>query len=125
MVGITFSTSVVHRIKITCAGGSSNVFNSALKEFDESMCISSIIYTLYLDIVGRKDVFSKVSLICSTRVLDAASISIISGFDPLTIDLHTSHSPHGSSPFGFKQLIAFAKTLAIVVLPTPLGPLKR
>ena len=38
--------------------------------------------------------------------------------------LHTAHSLQGSPSWGFKQLIALANTLAILVLPVPLGPLK-
>ena len=34
------------------------------------------------------------------------------------------HSLQGSPSWGFKQLIALANTLAILVLPVPLGPLK-
>ena len=39
-------SSVVARIKTTCAGGSSSVFNKALNDAAESMCTSSIIKTL-------------------------------------------------------------------------------
>ena len=37
----------VARMKMTCAGGSSSVFSSALKAAVDSMCTSSMIYTLY------------------------------------------------------------------------------
>ena len=43
----TFWISVVARMKMTCAGGSSSVFSSALKAAVDSMCTSSMIYTLY------------------------------------------------------------------------------
>ena len=46
MVAGTFWISVVARIKMTWAGGSSNVFNRALKAAVESMCTSSMMYTL-------------------------------------------------------------------------------
>ena len=43
---------------------------------------------------------------------------------PSKIFLQTSHSLHGSPSFGFKQLIALANTLAALVFPVPLVPLK-
>ena len=47
MVGMILCFSVVARIKIACFGGSSNVFKKALNAAEESMCTSSMIYTLY------------------------------------------------------------------------------
>ena len=44
--------SVVARINITYSGGSSSVFKRALKAAEESICASSIMYTLYLPLVG-------------------------------------------------------------------------
>jgi len=38
----SFPSSVVHKIKIACLGGSSNVFKRALKASGVSMCASSI-----------------------------------------------------------------------------------
>ncbi len=43
MVAGSFCSSVVARMKMTCAGGSSSVLSSALKALAESMCTSSII----------------------------------------------------------------------------------
>ncbi len=40
-VSITFSSSVVAKRNLTCGGGSSSVFSSALKAGFESMCTSS------------------------------------------------------------------------------------
>ena len=46
MVAGTFWISVVAKIKITWAGGSSRVLSSALKAAVDSMCTSSMMYTL-------------------------------------------------------------------------------
>ena len=61
-------------------------------------------------------------LISSTPLFDAASISIISGFSVKF--LQNSQFSHGDPSTGFMQLIAFANTLAVLVLPVPLGPEK-
>ena len=68
-----------------------------------------------------------ISLIFSTPVFDAASISIISRALPSVICLHSSHLPQGfivgsSNAWQFKD---FANMRALDVLPVPLGPLKR
>ena len=66
------------------------------------------------------------SLISSTPVLLAASISSTSRWFESVIDLQLSHkfsSQIFSNPF--LQFKDFAKILAIVVLPTPLIPVKR
>jgi hypothetical protein len=42
IVGRTFCTSVVANTNLTCAGGSSRVFRSALKADADSMCTSSM-----------------------------------------------------------------------------------
>ncbi len=42
----TLRTSVVAKMKIACGGGSSRVFRRPLKAFSESMCTSSMMYTL-------------------------------------------------------------------------------
>ena len=46
MVAGTFWISVVARMKMTWAGGSSSVFSNALKAAVDSMCTSSMMYTL-------------------------------------------------------------------------------
>ena len=46
MVAGTFWISVVARMKMTWAGGSSRVFSRALKAAVESICTSSMMYTL-------------------------------------------------------------------------------
>ncbi len=48
IVAGTFCVSVVAKINITYAGGSSIVLSNALKALVESICTSSIIYILYL-----------------------------------------------------------------------------
>src|SRR5690554_2496707 len=108
----------------TYFGGSSNVFKSALNAAVVSIWTSSIIYTLYLPILGAYFTLSLKSLISSTPVLDAASISIISGTSPLSIPKQTSHWPHGSLTGAYKQLSVLATILATDVFPVPLGPEK-
>jgi hypothetical protein len=88
------------------------------------MCTSSIIYTLYLHNVGTRFILLFKSLISSTPLLEAASISIISFTFSFLICLQMVHSPQGKPSFGFKQLIALANILAILVFPVPLGPLR-
>ena len=82
-----------------------------------------MIYTLYFKLDGNNLTLFLISLISSTPLLLAASISIIS-ISSSKLLLHTSHSPHISPSMGFKQLTAFEKILAILVFPVPLGPLK-
>ena len=48
----TFWISVVAKMKMTWEGGSSMILSSALKALLESMCTSSMIYTLYLQFAG-------------------------------------------------------------------------
>jgi hypothetical protein len=59
----------------------------------------------------------------STELFEAASSSIMLNDWPLLNEVQDSQLLHGSvfSPM-FKQLIVFAKILAQVVFPTPLGP---
>ena len=47
-MGSSLWTSVVAKIKMTWAGGSSRVFSRALKAEGESMGTSSMMYTRYL-----------------------------------------------------------------------------
>ena len=58
---------------------------------------------------------------------DAASISIKSMNDPESIEVQLEQIPSGSKEpgTGFKQFIAFARTLAVEVFPVPLGPQNR
>ena len=65
------------------------------------------------------------SLILSTQVWEAASISMISMVVPLLIARQFSHSLQGLPSVVVRQLIAFAKSLALDVFPVPLGQKKR
>ncbi len=95
--------SVVAKIKITCAGGSSKVLRRALNAAFESMWASSNMYTLYLDPKVEVWVASIIRRISSTLLLLAASSSKISSeVEP----------------------ISFANILAAVVLPVPRSPEK-
>ena len=77
MVGRILCFSVVARMKMTCAGGSSSVFKKALKAAVESMCTSSMMKTLYLPTCGGMRVCSISVLMCSTELFEAASSSKI------------------------------------------------
>ena len=125
IVAGNFCGSVVAKINLTCSGGSSNVFNNALKAPVDNIWTSSIIYTLYFAFVGKKFTSSRILLISSTLLLDAASISTISVNEPFIAPLQISHSLQGSPSWGFKQFIALAKILAADVFPVPLPPLNK
>lgn len=73
----------------------------------------------------QKFTSSRIALISSTLLLEAASISTISVSDPSKAALHILHSLHGSPSFGFKQFTALARTFAEEVFPHPLQPVKR
>ena len=126
MVGNTLCFSVVAKIKIAYEGGSSNVFSSALNAPCDSMCTSSMIYTLYLPICGGIRTWSINERISSTELFDAASNSWILNERCSLNATHDSHALHASfSAVGVKQLMVFAKIRAHVVLPTPRGPQNR
>ena len=61
----------------------------------------------------------------STPVFDAASTSITSIKRPASISLQLEHSLHGLEETPLSQLSDLAKSLANVVLPTPLVPVNR
>ena len=98
---------------------------AALKAPVESICTSSIIYTLYFATVGKKFTSSLIALTSSTLLFDAASISTMSVNEPSNAALHISHSLQGSPSLGFKQFTALAKILAADVFPVPLPPLNK
>ncbi len=127
MVAGTLCFSVVAKINTTWAGGSSMVFNNALKELAESMCTSSKINTLKR---SREEAKATVSIMASrtfsTCVLLAASNSSTSKSALWAISRHCGHLPQGCSvgplPVWPVQLSALAKIRAVVVLPHPRGP---
>ena len=53
MVAGTLCSSVVARINIRCAGGSSRIFSRALNAALESMCTSSTMYTRFFTLAGE------------------------------------------------------------------------
>ena len=112
MVGIILCFSVVAKMKIACAGGSSNVFKNALNALEESMCTSSITYTLYFPTCGGMRTVSTMLRMSSTLLFEAASNSKM---------VNANSSGVASSML----LMAFAKILAQEVLPTPRDPVKR
>src|SRR5215467_13178977 len=61
----------------------------------------------------------------STPVLEAASISITSTGAPETKSWHDGHALHASGPVRCVHASALARSRAVVVLPTPRGPVKR
>ena len=108
-----------------CGGGSSKVFNSALKLAVESMCTSSIRYTLKRPRAGMYWALSSSSRVASTPVRDAASTSMRSTKRPAVISTQAPHSPHGVELTPCSQFRQLAKARANVVLPTPRVPVKR
>ena len=77
MVGSILCFSVVAKMKITCAGGSSNVLRKALKAAVESIWTSSITYIFFFNDIGWYPAWSIItSRTLSTHVFEAASISI-------------------------------------------------
>ena len=106
---------------MTWGGGSSIVLSRALKAEVDSMCTSSMMYTLYWQTVGRKAVSSRRSRMSSTLLLEAASISETSRTVPSSMPRQTSQTPQGSGLEWSRQLMALAKILAQVVLPVPRG----
>ena len=121
----TLCGSVVAMMNITCSGGSSRVFRSALNAPCDNMCTSSMIYILYFELNGARAVFSFSPRMLSTPLLEAPSISITSRLSPAAISLQLWHSPHGSNSLRPVQLRALAKILAAEVFPHPLDPEKR
>jgi len=121
VIGI-LCASVVAKIKITYSGGSSNVFNKALNAPVESICTSSIIYTLYFPCAGEYCTSSTISLILSTPLFDAASISITFMDVCSLIALQVPQVLQGLPSMGCSQFTALANILAMVVLPVPLVP---
>src|SRR5690606_27881816 len=89
-------------------------------------CASSRIHTLLPPRRLASPTRSLRSRTSSTELLEAASSSATSGCEPPCTNRHDSHTPHGR-PAGSasSQLTAIASSLAVVVLPTPLGPEKR
>src|SRR5437773_2347645 len=112
-------------MNFTCGGGSSRVFKSALKECDESMWTSSMMKTLKRLLSGRCATVSIRSRILSTWVCEAPSISRTSKAEPSPISLQFEQALHGSGVGPRSQLSALASSRAVVVLPTPRGPVKR
>ena len=64
-------------------------------------------------------------LISSILLFEAPSISIMSKVWEFANDKHISHSLHGSPFTGLRQLSAFASIRAVVVFPTPRGPVNK
>ena len=123
----TFRNSVVANTNFTCGGGSSKVFNSALKALRDSIWTSSMTKTLVRACMGRKRVASMISRTSSTPVRLAASISTTSGWRSARIPVQLAQTPQGSAvgppdPSGPVQFKARAIMRAVVVLPTPRTP---
>ena len=108
----------------TCSGGSSSVFNSALKAEPESMWTSSMMNTRYFSCRGANWAWEMRSRTFSTLLLLAASISMMSAFCPAAVR-QLSQSRQGSPFSGWRQLMALARIRAVVVLPVPREPQNR
>ena len=82
-------------------------------------------YTLYFPNDGTRFTLSLNSRISSTPLLEAASISIMSVFCLLIICVQLTHLLHGFISFSDSQFTIFARILATLVFPVPLGPVNR
>ncbi len=80
---------------------------------------------MYFPTPGKYLTLSLISLISSTPLLLAASISITSLIELFSIPRQISHSLHGFSAGACSQLTAFAIIFAIEVFPVPRGPLNK
>ena len=125
IVAGTFCSSVVARINIRCAGGSSKIFSRALKAAMESICTSSMMYTRFFTAVGENTASSRRARTLSTPLLEAASSSTTSRIEPSRMPRQDGHCPQGLPFTGCSQLTARAKMRAQVVLPVPRVPMKR
>src|SRR5688500_9713146 len=114
-------------MNFTCSGGSSSVLSSALNAAFDSMCTSSLMYTLNRDRAGRYAEFSRPSGTPSTPVFEAASLSIPSMYPPGALPLHESLAPQGlvAGASDLSQLCAVARIRAVEVLPVPRVPVNR
>ena len=124
VTGIFFASVVASR-NLTCSGGSSRVFNSALKLCPVSMWTSSIRYTLKRPWLGRNWALLSSSRVSSTPVREAASTSIKSMKRPAAMAVQMPHSPQGAEVMPVSQLKQAARIRAKVVLPTPRVPVNR
>ena len=125
MVGSTLLSSVVARMNIRWDGGSSRIFRRALKAGLESMCTSSMIYTLFRTVVGEKTASSRSMRTSSTPLLEAASSSATSITVPSSIPRQEGHWLQGLPLTGLSQFTALARIRAQVVFPVPLVPMNR
>ena len=78
---------------------------------------------MYFPSVGATFTLLISSRMSSTPLLEAASISIISGL--CSKDKQALHFPQASPSTKCSQLIVLAKTLAVLVLPVPRGPVNK
>ena len=122
IVAGNFKASVVAKINFTNPGGSSSVFNKALKAAVVNICTSSIINTLNLADEGLYFVCSIKSLISSIPLFEAASISITSKWELLFVDSQWEHFSQGFDVGPFSHKSAFAIILAVEVFPLPRRP---
>ena len=90
-----------------------------------SMWASSMMYTLRRPRTGWSATRSRISRMSSMPRWLAASSSITSIEVASWIVRHDSHSRHGVVVGPRSQLRAFARILAIEVLPVPRGPANR
>ena len=121
IVAGSFCGSVVASMNTTYSGGSSRVLSSALNASVESICTSSIIYIFFLPIAGGYFTLSRSSLIFSTPLFDAASISMTSINVPSFMERQLAHLPHGLS-LSARQFKPLASIRAVVVFPVPRVP---
>ena len=118
-------TSVVARIRTVLGGGSSSVFNNALKAGKVIMWTSSMMYTFQRPAAGSKRTLSRRFRTSFMPLFEAASISIRSNILSWLTATQFSQVSSGSPSDGLRQFRALANMRAEDVLPTPRGPVKR
>jgi len=112
-------------MNFTCGGGSSRVFKRALKECDESMCTSSMMKILKRLLSGR----------CATGLHQVAHLIDLGVRGAVDFENVESRAladllavGAGVARLRRRALLAveaLASSRAVVVLPTPRGPVKR
>ena len=121
----TLCSSVVARMNIRWAGGSSRIFSRALKAGVDSICTSSTIYTRLRTAAGVYTASSRRARTWSTPLLEAASSSSTSKIEPFSIPRQAGQALQGLPSTGCSQFTARARILAQVVLPVPRVPVNR
>ena len=122
-----FESSVVAIMKMTCGGGSSIDFSSALNEWFESWWTSSMMKTLYRSRTGMIDRPGDDHLahVVDLRVRGGVDLEDVDVAAFRNLDGRRRTRRTGFAVGPFSQFSARARIRAVVVLPTPRGPGKH